>query len=93
MYRFNNKNLLLEALTHETYPNLLHQRNEFEIEDSFPSYEKLEVLGDAILDTIVNSNLINYAFEHKINPFEVHHSKSNLVCNDILSKIVIFYGL
>ena len=33
-----------------------------ELEDLYPSYEKLEVLGDAVLDAIVNSNLIDYAF-------------------------------
>lgn len=59
----------------------------------YPSYEKLEVLGDAVLDAIVNSNLIDYAFKHKINPFEVHHSKSILVCNDTLSKLTVFYGI
>ena len=92
MYKFNNKNLLLEALTHETYQTFVLQKDE-DLAELYPSYEKLEILGDAILDTIVNSNLIGYAFQHKINPFEIHHSKSNLVCNEILSKLVVFFGL
>lgn len=83
----------MEALTHETYPSFLHSKGMYDLEDVYPSYEKLEVLGDAILDTIVNGNLVNYAFNYKINPFEIHHSKSNLVCNEILSKLVIFFGL
>ena len=84
-YSFYNKDLLLEALTHETYTSMISNRNQFDLEELYPSYEKLEVLGDAVLDAIVNSNLIEYAFNHKINPFEVHHSKSILVCNDTLA--------
>lgn len=62
MYKFKNKNLLLEALTHESYQTFVLQRDE-ESAELFPSYEKLEVLGDAVLDTIVNSNLIGYTFK------------------------------
>jgi hypothetical protein len=56
-YSFANKNVLLEALTHRKfgYGNL-------EI-----NYEKLEVLGDAILDYIANSNLIKYTMFEKYN--------------------------
>ena len=92
-YSFNNKDLLLEALTHDTYSSLITNRNQFDLEELYPSYEKLEVLGDAVLDAIVNSNLIEYAFQYKINPFEVHHSKSILVCNDTLAKVTVFYGI
>ena len=62
MYEFNDKNLLLEALTHESYISYLKNNNMDEKADSHSTYEKLEVLGDALLDTIVNSNMIDYAF-------------------------------
>jgi len=57
-YNFANKNVLLEALTHRQFKdgyNLLG------------CYEKLEVLGDSILDYIANSNLIRYTMFEKYN--------------------------
>lgn len=48
-YTFNNKQLLLEALTHRSFKDTYNL---------FGCYEKLEVLGDAILDYIANSNLL-----------------------------------
>jgi endoribonuclease Dicer len=98
-YSFANKNVLLEALTHRKfgYGNL-------EI-----NYEKLEVLGDAILDYIANSNLIKYTMFEKYNieerknqkyimpedfkPFDAHQAKSHLTKNDFLAKLVVLTGL
>jgi dsRNA-specific ribonuclease len=58
-YKFQDPYLLLEALTHKSgqlFYNL--PRN----------YEKLELLGDAILDYLVNSNLLRFTLFEKYMP-------------------------
>ena len=57
-FEFANKNLLLEALTHRSFK---------ETHSLTACYEKMEVLGDAILDYIANSNLIKYTMFEKYN--------------------------
>ena len=57
-FKFANKNLLLEALTHRSFK---------ETYSLSTCYEKMEVLGDAILDYIANSNLIKYTMFEKYN--------------------------
>ena len=60
-YEFKDKNILLEAFTHKSFADYngltLH-------------YEKLEVLGDAVLDYLANSNLIKYTILEKYNVSE-----------------------
>lgn len=72
-------------------------------------YEKLEVLGDAILDYIANSNLLKYTLFDRYNikerkqrvhitpedfkPFDAHQAKSHLTKNDFLAKLVCLMGL
>lgn len=51
------------------------------------------MLGDAVLDAIVNSTLVKFAMDRKISPYEIHHAKSNLVNNDLLCKVACFYGM
>jgi ribonuclease-3 len=57
-YQFKNKFLLLEALTHKSFK---------ESYGLTAQYEKLEVLGDSILDYLANSNLIKYTILEKYN--------------------------
>ena len=57
-YSFKDKNLLLEAFTHSSFM-------EFYKLDA--CYEKLEVLGDSILDYVANSNLIKYTMFERYN--------------------------
>lgn len=57
-YSFNNKHLLLEALTHRSFKDTYNL---------IGCYEKLEVLGDAILDYIANSNLLQFTMFEKYN--------------------------
>ena len=57
-FQFANKNLLLEALTHRSFKETYGLAS---------CYEKLEVLGDAILDYIANSNLIKFTMFEKYN--------------------------
>ena len=57
-YKFNDKFKLLEAFTHRSFK---------EYHNLSVNYETLEVLGDAILDYIVNGNLIKYTILEKYN--------------------------
>jgi len=57
-YVFKNKLLLLEAFTHTTF---------MEAYQTGSCYEKLEVLGDAVLDYVANSNLIKFTMYEKYN--------------------------
>ncbi|CAI2369697.1 unnamed protein product [Moneuplotes crassus] len=88
-YKFKNIKYLKEALIHESYYST-HCRENY---DYMINYEKLEVLGDAVLDVIVNSSLAAFAMERNVSPFEIHHSKARLVNNELLCKITCFYGI
>ena len=57
-YQFQNKNILIEALTHKSF------KDQYGLTGC---YEKLEVLGDAILDYLANGNLIRYTLFEKYN--------------------------
>ena len=99
-FEFADKNILLEALTHRSFKEAYGLNY---------CYEKLEVLGDAILDYIANSNLIKYTMFEKYNieerrnqkyitqedfmPFDAHQAKSLLTKNDFLAKLVCLFGL
>ena len=96
-YQFKDPLLLLEALTHrsgQSYYKL--QRN----------YEKLELLGDAILDYLANSNLLrftlferylsfttDYKHSEDFNCADAHQAKIQLVKNELLSKLTVLMGL
>jgi ribonuclease-3 len=54
-YKFNNKNLLIEAVTHKTYA--------FEAEKPLQYNERLEFLGDSILNFVISEKL------YKINKY------------------------
>lgn len=70
------------------------------------NYEKLEILGDAILDYLANSNLLRFTlFERylEVNPNEykfgedflcsdAHQAKKQLVSNDMIAKLCILLG-
>ena len=99
-FQFANKNLLLEALTHRSFK---------ETYCLTACYEKMEVLGDAILDYIANANLIKYTMFEKYNieerlsqvyitqedfkPFDAHQAKSLLTKNDFLAKLITLFGI
>lgn len=88
-YKFKNIKYLKEALIHDSYYTAFCKK-EYEY---MINYEKLEVLGDAVLDVIVNSSLANFAIKRNVSPFEIHHSKARLVNNELLCKISCFYGI
>lgn len=57
-YKFKNKYLLLEAFSHSSFTETNHTGNNYEI---------LEVLGDAVLDYVANSNLIKFTMFERYN--------------------------
>jgi dsRNA-specific ribonuclease len=76
-YSFNNKALLVEALTHPSCSTDLGTQ----------SYQRLEFLGDAILDMI----MALYLIEHKpeLTPKQMTQAKSCLVNSDLLGFICL----
>ena len=75
-YSFNNKELLRHALTHKTYA--------FEAKNPVEYNERLELLGDSILNFVVAEQLL------KSNKYfsegELTRRRSILVNNDFLAK-------
>ena len=76
-YKFKNINLLKKALTHTSYAN----------EHNVESNEKLEYLGDSILEFISSKYLFN---KYKnLNEGEMTKVRATVVCEDSLYKIAI----
>ena len=73
-YRFNNKKLLTEALSHSSYANE-NKRNR-------RSNERLEFLGDSVLSIVVSQ----YLFEHfsHLPEGELTKIRASLVCEKSL---------
>ncbi|KAK4454948.1 dicer-like protein 2 [Podospora aff. communis PSN243] len=75
-YTFKKKSLLVEALTHASY--------------NFPGvnacYDRLEFLGDAVLDYIVTTTLYQ---QPSLTPFHMHTLRSALVNADILAFLMM----
>ena len=79
-YSFQEKSFLLEAFTHPSYEDnrLTH------------SYEKLEFLGDAVLDYLVTC----YIFTHtRADPGKLTDIRSALVCNNEFASILTDFSL
>ena len=74
-YRFSDRSLLLTALTHASYTN---ERGE-------PSYERLEFLGDAVLQIAVSRYL--YLRFADIPEGVLTRYRQHLVCETTLAKI------
>ena len=74
-YTFNNKQLLKNALTHTSYA----------FENHIQSNEKLEFLGDSILEFISSK----YLYEHfpKLTEGEMTKVRADIVCESSLYKI------
>ena len=72
-YKFSNINLLKQALTHSSYA----------YEHGVESYEKLEFLGDSILEFVSSDYLFkNY---EKLKEGEMTKVRASVVCEDSLS--------
>lgn len=80
-YKFNNKAYLLQALTHSSYA-----QNRITL-----SYERLEFLGDAILDFLITCYI--YETCGKFSPGELTDLRSALVNNNTFGSLVVRHGL
>lgn len=76
-YTFKNKSLIKKALTHRSYAN----------ENNIESNEKLEFLGDSILEFISSKYLYNVY--KKLKEGEMTKVRATVVCEDSLYKIAI----
>ncbi len=74
-YTFKNKKLLEEALTHKSYAN----------ENGVKSNEKLEFLGDSILEFISSKYL--YSKFPKLNEGELTKLRATVVCEESLYEV------
>ena len=76
-YDFKDKNLLKTALTHTSYAN----------EHGVQSYEKLEFLGDAVLEFITSNFL--YENYQRLKEGEMTKVRATVVCEESLYKIAL----
>ena len=77
---FSNRNLLRQALTHESFVN---EWSADDVERGMQSYERLEYLGDAVL----NYTVANALFERSMTATEGEMSigRAHIVCRDSLA--------
>ena len=78
-YTFNSKLYLVEALTHASY----------HLNRVTPCYQRLEFLGDALLDFLVTQHL--YFRQEKLSPGELTDIRQALVNNNIFATIAVKY--
>ena len=79
-YVFSNKDLLIVALTHPSYSGDRHIAN----------YQRLEFLGDAVLQLAVS----RYLYEHSPEPEgRLSRARARLVCESALAEAARRYGL
>lgn len=74
-YSFKNKNLLKEALTHTSYA----------YENKVKSNERLEYLGDSILEFVISEYL--FLEYNNLSEGEMTKVRANVVCEDSLYEI------
>ena len=80
-YKFKEKSFLLQALTHSSYA----------MNKITYSYERLEFLGDAVLDYLVTCHLMST--EKNLSPGTVTNLRSALVNNNTLADVAVKNGL
>ncbi|MDR0964257.1 MAG: ribonuclease III [Clostridium sp.] len=83
-YHFQNSMLLKQALTHSSYVN------EQKINRS-GDYERLEFLGDAILEMICSDML--FTQYPKLSEGELTRKRAELVCENALARRAVDFGL
>ena len=82
-YTFKNKQLLQVALTHKTYA--------FEADQPIEYNERLEFLGDSILNFIVAKEL--YKTNKDFTDGELTRRRAQLVNNSFLAKKAVFFDI
>lgn len=86
-YRFRDRSLLAQALTHSSFANEMHQIQNGQNPSGqlLPHYERLEFLGDAVLELVVSDLLIK-AFP-EASEGELSRLRAGLVCTDRLARL------
>lgn len=79
-YKFKKKSLLVEALTHGSY----------NLNSDTPCLERLEFLGDAVLDYVVVTTLFN---DKGLKNKDMHLLKTALVNGDIMAFMVMEWSI
>lgn len=82
--KFNNPQLLQQALVHRSYVN----ERGWAVSDS---YERLEFLGDAVLELVISTEL--YRRLPELSEGELTKSRSALVCRESLAHVASEIGL
>lgn len=83
-YEFQNKNLIILALTHSSFANEKHQGN-------LANNERLEFLGDAVLELVSSEYLfLNY---RKMHEGDLTKLRASLVCEPTLAMVAKEMGL
>ncbi len=83
-YTFKNKKLLETALTHSSYANEKHS-------ESCSSYERLEFLGDSVLELVTARFLFDH--EPRLPEGSMTRLRAELVCEVSLHKTALALGL
>lgn len=83
-YTFKNKDFLIEALTHSSYANE-HKK------DKLKDNERLEFLGDAVLDLVVSDFL--YKKHQDLSEGDLSKLRASIVCEAFLLKAAIQINL
>lgn len=76
-YSFQERSFLLQALTHASYCN--NRQTE--------SYERLEFLGDAVLDYLVTAYIFTQS--EAMDPGRITDTRSAMVNNNTLAELVV----
>ncbi len=87
-YQFNNKALLKEALTH---PSLCREPESRAQRGGIRNYERLEFLGDAVLDMVISAYLFTAYPEESEG--DLAKRRSALVCGETISRIALSHQL
>ncbi len=87
-YKFTDQNLLIAALTHRSA-----QLQPAGSEDFPPEIDnqRLEFLGDAVLDLVISDYLFN--FEPRLKEGEMSRIRAGLVCEARLAEVALRLGL
>lgn len=82
-YSFQNPKLLEEALTHSSFSN--------ESRVDTPNNERLEFLGDSVLDLVISEFIFEY-YDHK-NEGDLTKLRADMVCERTLAQIGVHFDV
>jgi dsRNA-specific ribonuclease len=91
-YKFKNRTLLMQAFTHRTFSDYLHQKKGIRLQD----YNVLEFLGDSLLNYLV----LDFFYRHSQGAYAedythdvMHRLKSEITNNNFFGFVMVETGL